>query len=565
MQSYERLENNYHPQLVEAKVPSLIFKGKTQEGLCIHSGKYQKLWGAGTPPKNECKRCSDSKTCGYQKQLRDLTEFSKSKEGFCVLTTEKNFNNVYSEIKDLKPVLIIDDISLSSIVMPESEITSYDLDSLVQHLQKLGIRAQNLHELALMLKDFSEDKEIEIITFITVNDGQLLRELRQFLTDHNGKAKLPSHRGLAFVYHLIAAVKSSGILHFYSGYNKLKIVSDDVSKFNSIKICYLNATPSLIDKHCINLLGNVKPLDEKANVSKRYIVFQIPDSANVKHSVLTSVRLPKEFLILIDLIKEPLRFTGQKLLLFSFRELFGIWATNGVLSGINYAPEIYFGSNSRGTNDYKDYPISFVLGNSNLPPQYFLHPAFEPSWKPADVFNEEIKKDPYAYRVDWDISQPEARVSLLQMIGRNLRDSPNRPDAFKIVVVFSDIDIKEECKNQNGATVIRWFIRNEMPILQGKRKGETPHYDRYKKACQAALKPQLLKKVEEYIDNLIAKNPDESLSVQTLASTLQGQITIYDVENIKKMINKLYDVKIEREIKKGKSIPTAFIIKKKAK
>lgn len=132
MQSYERLENNYHSKFDDSlKERTVTFKGKTQEGMCIHSAEYKKLWRAKTPPKNECDICPESKKCVYQKQLANLTKFSKSSEGFCVLTTEKNLNKVYSGIRDLNPVLIIDDISLSSVVMPESEIKSYDLDSLV--------------------------------------------------------------------------------------------------------------------------------------------------------------------------------------------------------------------------------------------------------------------------------------------------------------------------------------------------------------------------------------------------------------------------------------------------
>lgn len=565
MQSYERLENNYHPQLVEAKVPTLIFKGKTQEGLCIHAKDYSKLWGAGTPPKNECKKCPDSTKCGYQKQLADLTGFSKSDEGFCVLTTEKNFNKVYSEIKDLNPVLIIDDISLSSVVMPESEITSYDLESLVRHLQKQGSQAQNLHELALMLKDYTKENKIAILTFITLNEGQLHREMQQFLTDNTGHSDLPNHKGLEFLYRLILAVKSGGKLYFYSEYNRLKIVADESFKFDSIRVCYLNATPSIKDKYCIERLGDNALLEAKAKESKKYFIFQISDSANSKTSVLSSDRLPKDFLSIVNVIKAPLSFINQKMLLFSFNDLFGKWASKGVLSGIDYSPEIYFGSNTRGTNDYKDYPISFIIGNPNFPAQYFLHPAFEDVWKPDDVFEEEKKKDPYTYRVDWNVSEPEARVNLLQMIGRNLRDSPNNPDAFKVVVVFSDIDIKEDCKKQNGATVVGWKIRDEMPVITGKKKGKKPIFDGYKKVCQATLKPLIQKKVEEHVDKILDENPDELHSVQAVALELQAQIKIYDVESVKKMIKKIYVCEVSTVNNGGKSIPTAFIIKKKSK
>jgi len=134
MQSYERLENNYHPQLLEANVRTLIFKGKTQNRMCIHWKDYKQIWNDKKTPKNECEKCPASKKCAYQKQLNDLKVFSQSKEGFCILTTEKNFNKIYSIIRDKTPILIIDDISLSVIVMPEKEIEVYKLETLVIYL-----------------------------------------------------------------------------------------------------------------------------------------------------------------------------------------------------------------------------------------------------------------------------------------------------------------------------------------------------------------------------------------------------------------------------------------------
>jgi hypothetical protein len=566
MQSYERLENNYLESLDDStKARTIVFKGKTQDGMCTHSSRYKKLWEEQKRPKNECEKCPDSKKCMYQKRLTELSVFSKSKEGFCILTTEKNFNKIYSEIKDLNPVVIIDDISLSSVVMPESKITSYDLESLIGHLHEQGSRVRHLYDLALMLHSFSEDKEIEIISYITINEIQLLRELQQFLTDNTGRAELPSHRALPFVYHLISAIKSEGKLYFYFEYHRLKVVVDESPKFKPLRVCYLNATPSRIDEYCIKQLGEYeyKHLKARAQETKKYLIFQISDSANARSAVFNSKRLPDDFLTLISVIKKPLSFVKQKLLLFSFKELFEKWTTDGVLLGIDYTPEIYFGSGTRGTNDYKDFPISFVIGNPNLPADYFLHPAFEPVWKPNDVFEEEKKKDPYNYRVDWNISEPEARVNLVQMIGRNLRDSPTNPDAKKIVVVFSDIEIKEDCKKQNGSTVIQIKIRPEIPVIQGKKKGKTPFFDAYKSASQQALKPQIKSYIENHIDELLDENPDVPLQLQIIAQEIQKRIEIYDNEGIKKIIKAMYDTESRHVENKGRKTNTAFIIKKK--
>lgn len=565
MQSYERLENNFHPQLVEVNIPVLMYKGKTQEGLCTHSKKYNKLWRGGTPPKNECNGCPDSDKCGYQKQIHDLTELSKSNEGFCVLTTEKNFHKVYSEIKDQNPVLIIDDISLSSVIMPESEITTYDLDSLVRHLSKQGTRAQNLHELALMLKDYTKDNEIEIINFINRNEGHLRRELKQFLTDNTGTSDLPSHKGLAFLSRLILAVKTNGSLHFYSDFNKLKIVSDESSKFNSIRTCYLNATPSIKDEYCIKQLGSYHHLAATVHDSKKYIVFQITDSATTKQAIMSSARMRNDVQEITKIIKPTLSSTGQKLLIFGHEDVLKEWGKDNVFSGLETASEVYFGSNTRGTNDYKDYPISLILGTPNYPPEYFLHPAFEPFWKTKQEIEKERKENPHGFLsyVPRKISDLEARTNLLQMIGRNLRDSPDNSDAVKIVIVFTSIDIRKQCKEQNGSTVIPTLIRPDIQVKKGKRKGETPFFDNFKKVSQKALKPQIKKFIELHIDRLMKDHPNEPLPLHVVATGLQERISIYDIAGIKAIISKLYDTESRYVESGGKKVKTAFIIKKK--
>jgi len=569
MQSYERLENNYHSQFDPSlQARTLIFKGKTQTGMCTHSSQYQKLWEEGKTPKNECETCPDSSECAYQKQIKLIEEFKESKQGFCILTTDKNLNKVLSGIQDLDPVLIIDDISLSSVIMPEITIETRNLEDLVHHLHKQGSRAHHLYELAQILHTLTDDNDTDLITYISLHARDLQRELLQFQIDHNGKEELPGHPALSSLYHVINTVKTTGKFRIYSEYGLLKIVTDESAKYKALRICYLNATPSLKDTYCMEqILGDYysPPLTRADESKKKYVIFQIPDSANARSAVRTSKRLADDFRTLVNVIKDPLKFTEQKLLLFSFNELFGTWAAQGVLSGIDYTPEIYFGSGTRGTNDYKDYPISFVIGNPNLRPEYFLHPAFEKYWKSEATFNEEKKKDPFAYRVDWEVSKSEARVNLLQMIGRNLRDSPNNPDAVKVVVVFSDIDIKDDCKKQNGGTVIRWYIRNEIPVIQGKKKGNAPIYNRFKRACQEALKPHLKKKIGEYVDKMLNENHDDPVQLQPVATMLHEQIKIYGEEGIKKdLIKEIYDTDSWYFDNNGKRVNTAFIIKKKS-
>jgi hypothetical protein len=225
--------------------------------------------------------------------------------------------------------------------------------------------------------------------------------------------------------------------------------------------------------------------------------------------------------------------------------------------------EISFGDGTRGTNDYKDYPISFIVGNPYYGSDYFLNPAFEKVWKSDAVFEEEKKKDRYAFRVEREISKSEARINLIQMIGRNLRDSSDNPNSVKVVVVFSDIDFTKECKEQNGGVVIPLDIRREIKIFQGKEKGEAKVIDAFRKACQVALRPQIWKGIEERIDGMLKENPNVPIQLQTVATMLQNQINLYGVEGIKKYIKSRYETINDDRIVNGKTIPVAFIIRKK--
>lgn len=568
MQSYERLENNYHKELKEpAQARTITFKSKAQEGMCTHSSRYKQLWKERKTPKNECKKCPDFKKCDYQKQLDRLTEYSQSNDGFCVLTTEKNLNKILSETKDRNPVLIIDDISLSSVLMPELEIKLNDLESLGRHLEKQGSKATHLHALASLLYNFPKENENDIIKYISSNEPQLKRELLQFQTDHEGNEYLPSHPALSFVSRLIFAVKQPDYLHFYSEYRILKVVVDETSKFNSFRICYLNATPSLKDKNCIKQLGDFKPLPAKVDESKRYVIFQIVDSATTKQAIKTSTRMKSDVQELAKVIKSTLGVIEQKLLIFGHDDVLTEWVKEGVFSGLETEFETYFGSGTRGTNDYKNYPISFILGTPYYPPEYFLHPAFEPYWKSKKEIEKERKDNPGGFLsyVSRDISDHEAKINLLQMIGRNLRDSSDNPNAVKIVIVFTSIDISKECKEQNGGIVVETNIRKEIPVMQGKKKGKTPFFDKYKEISQKALNPQIKRSIKDYIDKLIEENPDVPIPLDDIATKLHERITIYETAGIKAIISKLYNTDSWHVEHNGKKVNTAFIKSKRNK
>jgi hypothetical protein len=574
MQSYERVENNYLLPLlkldVSLKERTIIFKGKTQDDMCKFSPQYTALYEKGKTPKNECKTCSDKERCAYQKQTILLKGYVDSKRGFCILTTDKSLNKILLEMGSLNPTIIIDDISLSTVLMPDIINKISFLRSLLEYNISNDVSALIINELLKKIVTFKKGSDKKIIQYISSNNSRLQSELEQFKISASSGEGLSDSPSYAFVIQLISWVRNECPLHFYLEYGKLKIVADVTSKYSNNRIFYLNATPSLKDKYCVKQLGKFKPLEGDVKGSKRYHIFQIIDSANSKRAIVKPRKIIRDFNAISGIFKDALSFTDQKLLLFTFEDAFSPWVTSGILSDLPHSAECYFGSGTRGTNDYKDYPISMIVGNPCYPNDYYLHPAFEEVWIDNDVFEKKKEDDPYAYRVDGNISKQEARVNLLQMIGRNLRDSSDNPNAVKVVVVFSNIDIEEGCKKQNGGSVFPiHHIRPEMQIIQSDKKGkkdETPFFDTLKRSCQAALKPKIAMKIEEHIDQMLKENPDVPYPLDVAASELQKRIVIYGVQNIKDIITPLYELEINHDImKRGKKIPTAFIIRKTAK
>lgn len=565
MQSYERLQSNYLSHFDDAlKERTILFKGKTQEGLCKYSQALRDLSSKDILAKTMCASCDERDTCEYQKQVTRIRQNKDSNEGCCILTTEKNLPIILKDIASKNPDLLIDDIPLSVILSPEIKISSHDLSSLQHYLQKYAEQAGKLNELISKIKDYKKDDDTAIGLFIDLNKGDLFKELELFKVGTSGKGAFPHHTSMKIASELLYHYKQKNTIHFYQEPDYLKIVIDTSNNYQSNRVIYLNATPTQKDEYCINHLGDVKRIEGKAPESKNYFIFQITDSATSRQAILDPRKIKTDFLAITDIFKEALAFTNQKFLLFTFNAAYEKWVTAGILSGLSYSPEIYFGDATRGTNEYKDYPISMIVGTPYYPPEYFLHPAFEGSWKQDDVYETERKKSRYVYRVPRDISKEEALINLLQMIGRNLRESSDSPDAVKVVFVFSDIDIALACKVQNGGSVYPIKIRQDIQIIQGKKKGTPTNFNAFKKACQKALRPSIIRGIENHIDKILLNNPDMPHSLETAASELQAQINIYSTQNIKdRIIRPLYEIENKEIINNGKTINTAFIVKKK--
>ena len=159
MQSYVRLENNYLSCFdADIKQQSLIFKGRTQKGICNYWKELDETYSRGQRPRNDCNICEYTASCVYLKQKAQLDTFVSSDRGFCILTTELNLNHILSRCENRNPVIIIDDISLSSVVSPEITISQKRLSSLYS-----DVKNPILQDFIKQLRDFEKGNENDIL------------------------------------------------------------------------------------------------------------------------------------------------------------------------------------------------------------------------------------------------------------------------------------------------------------------------------------------------------------------------------------------------------------------
>jgi hypothetical protein len=515
MQAYERLENNYFKQFIPTlQGRALIFKGKTQEGMCKHSSRYSRIWRYSRPT-NECSECDARETCLYQDQIRRLQKLVHDREGFVILTTDRLLHFILKNCSPFQPTIIVDDIHLSTIITPEFIIKHKGLEDIQQFFKYQGKDESSLNSL---LDELLEDNltETEIREYILSHTRELTEEstsLKSSLSNiENPSTAIPDFKSL---FSIIDASRNVESIHFFRINEDIKIFIDYSSIFKGYRFFYLDATPSLKDIYCIDRLGDCERITANAELNDNYYILQIGDSANSKQSLETSIRFIKHYEEITNVFNNDLDFIAQPLLLFTFESVNRIWKDR--FQNVKYDFINYFGSNTRGTNDFNDYPLSMILGNPYLPPEYFRHPAFDKYWKKKGKFP------------DRSITDQEAKVNLLQMMGRTLRYNPSDPNQKKMVILFSDIDLTDDCLKQNGGRVKRYFItaRGEKEkLINGIKKG-----------CQVSLEDKILNKMKLIVDNKLS---EEDVYLDQISKELAQHISLFKDSTIKTKLENLY-------------------------
>jgi hypothetical protein len=358
--------------------------------------------------------------------------------------------------------------------------------------------------------------ETEIREYILSHTRELTEEstsLKLSLSNiENSSMAIPDFKSL---FSIIDASRNVESIHFFRIGEDIKIFIDYSSIFKGYRFFYLDATPSLKDIYCIDRLGDCERITANAELNDNYYILQIGDSANSKQSLETSIRFIKHYEEITNVFNNDLDFIAQPLLLFTFESVNRIWKDR--FQNVKYDFINYFGSNTRGTNDFNDYPLSMILGNPYLPPEYFRHPAFDKYWKKKGKFP------------DRSITDQEAKVNLLQMMGRTLRYNPSDPNQKKMVILFSDIDLTDDCLKQNGGRVKRYFItaRGEKEkLINGIKKG-----------CQVSLEDKILNKMKLIVDNKLS---EEDVYLDQISKELAQHISLFKDSTIKTKLENLY-------------------------
>jgi hypothetical protein len=517
MQSYERLENNYFRQFTpDLQNRALIFKGKTQAGMCKHSSRYSRIWRYSRPT-NECGECDAKDSCLYQDQIRRLQELIHDRQGFVILTTDRLLHFILKNCNPFQPTIIVDDIHLSTIITPEFIIKHKGLEDIQQFF---NYQRKDMSSLNSLLDELLKDNstETEIREYILSHTRELTEEstsLKLSLSNiENSSMAIPDFKSL---FSIIDASRNVESIHFFRIGEDIKIFIDYSSIFKGYRFFYLDATPSLKDIYCIDRLGDCKRITANAEPNDNYYILQIVDSANSKQTFLSSIRFIEHFEKITNLFKKDLNYLGQPLLLFTFEMVYQKWTGIKEFENVKFDFIKYFGSNTRGTNDFIEYPISMILGNPYLPPDYFRHPAFDQYWKKKGKFP------------DKSITDQEAKVNLLQMMGRTLRYNPSDPNQKKMVILFSGIDLTADCLKQNGGKVKRYLITA--------RKEREKLLTDVKKACQASLEVKILDKMQTNIDDKLS---EEVVYLDQISKELSQDISLFKDSTIKTKLENRY-------------------------
>jgi hypothetical protein len=516
----------------------LIFKGKTQEGMCEYWRDYQTL-NECIKPLYICNKCDFKDNCDYLGQFDKLGEMKNSGSGFVIFTVKENLPTVLKKVSKTHPYIIIDDASLSDITYPTLTVSEESLIEASNYLNQGVIYSELDKAISLLLEGKFEDVK------------RFVRDNIEYKNEHNYLKEmvspdLISGKKIPNLKILDSLLDCTNIYEYNDYYQKdsriYKVASSNLSKLQKYRIIYLNATADSNDRQTMLKFRNFETITKEIEVNPNYHILQIVDARYSKTSLNGSnCRIPKELNLISKITSLALEFIGIPLLLMTHKSIYDSWCKREdvCITEGDYEFVKYFGSDSKATNKYRSFQISVIIGTPILPGEYYIHPSRDCSiikdgGYPESVLREEIDSD--------------SRGLIHQMIGRTFREDKDNPDCLKLIILFSNIELGDI-----GATVERYRLDN--------KEQNKAFYSRVKELAGQAYEEPIIAKAFEELDQILSQSPSLLVTLNKISTDVCLKCGgLLSRNKIAKRIEKKY--LIEERINPKNRKPSKYIVSK---
>ncbi|TAJ44230.1 hypothetical protein CUJ86_09420 [Methanofollis fontis] len=544
MQSYTLLEEMHGKISPKYKDRTMIYRGKTQENMCCRQEEIKKYYRH-IKPSNICSNCNNKESCIYRSQGEQLRGLIRDGQGIAIFTVKEMIKPVLSFLIGREITIIIDDVPLSDVLMPEEETdidNLYKISKFVSNIQGTTI----IPELVPMLID---GPLTDIRSYLDGNHTKINRELEiierhvieTILTSSN--ESIPDFR---IIYSLI---KGYGQDHPFTLYNKslnemapIKVVLDESHHLKQHRVFYLNATPSQKDRYCMDILGDYgSPLIKDAEPNDNYLIIQVQDAKYPASGILQN---PEPLIKKIKTVSNDaigaLNYLDEKAVIFVKNNVYSRAFESGAVFDLPHEHVKFFGKESKGTNDHRDKSMAIIPGTPILPPEAYYHPAYEEVMKPKEEIEKEIEQNKErthkkpVYPVQNEIIENDSNNEIFQMLGRIFRQDESNPDKKKVCILFSNSEIaQEDYMPQNGARIEKCWMNTE--------KGKTSIKNRLKREYKGIFIPKIIEKMCQEIEARLDKG--EIISLHKFAESGSDQVKIMSATKLKIELELRYSIK----------------------
>lgn len=570
MYSYKNLEEIFENLSDEIKERSLIFKGRTKPDVCEKAEFFERLYHH-IRPRYDCITCKFS--CLYKKQITWLEKRTREQKtktdisGFAIFTVPKNLPFILYKLKNTKITIIIDDVPLSDVITPSQTIPTKELFEISNYIELIPTIENSIIQIIIKLLIDRKSQEIpiedQIKAIIEKNQHIIKFELLQIENEvESGITKAAHIPNFSIIYTLQSVVQNDFEFKIYqpsvfdNSHIKIIHTNSDLFKY---PIRYLNATPSPFDIMCMEELGKYQVSDQSANYNEKFVVYQIIDKRYTKSTLIGNSPIHALVDQTIDVFSNTLRFLDVPLLFFCHKEVYEKKYQEKMEERDDCRFVKFFDPLASSTNEFRDHPISIILGTPIRPPVAFQHPFNSAYQKTAEEIVIEIKKNNSNHYKKAIYPVRDELVSLCivadieQMLGRSLRLG-DRHYEKKISLLFTNTTLTDDdYLKQNGAII-------KKISLNSNEKAEK-FFRQFKRECQNVLKIAVIEKVCADCDLKILK---ETISLEKICQQFAEENSpLFSVSWFKEELNKAYITEKRLVDHDGKKIITSIIIEKR--